>query len=190
MHGTPNYSLAMRELLLAGWLLTVPLYAAETGYRIVHPDGTVEYSDQPAQKAEEIPLQEISTYPGGGTPSSVISQSAGKKNNATRDSEDYTLFTIASPQNNQTLWFDEQGMTVAIHIGPKLVEGDMLAVYIDGKLVATGVATTYQIKDIFRGTHALTASILDSQGVVLRQAGPVVFHMRQHSRLYPQDQQN
>lgn len=189
----PDYSVGMRVLVLAGWLFVVPLHAADTGYRIDHPDGSVEYTDQSGEAAKEIPLPEISTYPGEYSPSTGGSQPppVSRPNETAREQGgEYTRFTVSTPQNDQTVWFDENGLTVVLQIEPVLAEGDITVVRIDGEIVASGTATSFRIKDVFRGTHTLSAAILDSQGIVAREADPILFHVRQHSRLHSQDPLN
>lgn len=184
----------MRELLLIGLLVAVPpLLAAENGYRIDHPDGSVEYTDQPGADAKEVRLPELSTFPGESSSPSISQQQPTGTLKEEKDSatgrDDYTAFTISSPQNEETVWFNANGMVVTFQIEPGIAEGDEVAVKMDGETVASGSSTAYQIKDVFRGTHTLTAIIRDSQGTVLREAEPVVFYVRQHSILNQQKPQ-
>ncbi len=184
---TLDYDLIMRRLLMMGMVLAASLCYGETGYRIVHPDGTVEYTDQPVNGAEAIPMPEITTYPAPppSTPSAGIPGISTKP--ATGQQRDgYLLFTISSPQDEQTVWFNEKGMTVSLQLQPGLNDGDEVIIRMDGVIVASGTATTYTIKDVFRGTHTLSAAIADSQGSVIKETGPITFILRQHSVLHRQ----
>ncbi|NIW46411.1 MAG: hypothetical protein GWN30_17125, partial [Gammaproteobacteria bacterium] len=58
----PDYASVMIRFLLLAFCCT-PLMAAEARYRIMHPDGVVEYTDQSAEGAEPVTLPGITTYP-------------------------------------------------------------------------------------------------------------------------------
>ncbi len=176
----------MIRLLLILTLGSTSLVAAESRYRIVHPDGSVEFTDQPVEGAEPVTLPEITTYsstPSSGTPAN------GTEATTANQSEGYTLFTISSPEDQQTVWFDAKGMNVSVQVEPELAEGDVVTIRIDGEVVATGNATTYLIQDVYRGTHTLSAVITSAQGAVIEEAGPVSFTMRQHSVLHPKPEE-
>lgn len=182
-----DYAFAMiRFLLLA--LCCTPLMAAEERYRIVHPDGTVEYTDQPTEGAEAVTLPEITTYPPPApntTPSPTAPANGEKAATSQQQQQGYSLFSISSPADQQTVWFDEAGMNVSLQVQPGLAEGDAVIIRIDGEVVATGNVTTYTIKNVYRGTHTLSAVITDEQGTMLKKAGPITFTMRQHSIQHP-----
>jgi hypothetical protein len=176
--------------ILVLWILSAtPLLAAEADYRVVHPDGTVEFTDQPAKGAEEIRIAEVPTYPSQ-LPRSpqVFSPSISQNNRPSstqQQSGDYQAFVISSPQEKETVWFDEQGMTVSLLLVPGLAKGDEVVIRLDGKVVASGSGTSFTIKEVYRGTHTLSAAITDEQGIVIREAKPITFFMRQHSVLHP-----
>lgn len=184
----------MRCLLLIGIVIVAPLSAEDTGYRIVHPDGTVEYTDQPEKGAESIRLPEIPTYTAPSEPPSpaIPSAPASEKNTVSstqQQHEGYTLFTISSPQDQQTVWFDAAGMDVSLQLKPGLAKGDMVVIRLDGQVVAAGTATSYKIKDVYRGTHTLSAVITDGRESIIRETGPITFTMRQHSLLHPKPEE-
>jgi hypothetical protein len=52
---------------------------------------------------------------------------------------------------------------------------------LDGVKVASGSSASFTLKNIYRGPHTLSASIIDEQGEVILEAEPVTFFMRQHS---------
>lgn len=171
-------------------LFTAPLLAAESGYRIVHPDGTVEYTDQPIKGAEEIRIPEVPTFPSQSSPQSPrVSSPASPREISTASPKQqnlgYQLLAISSPQEQETVWFNENGMTVLLQLQPGLAEGDELVIRLDGEIVARGSNTSFTLKNVFRGTHTLSAAVIDGQGAVVLEANPVTFYMRQHSVLEP-----
>lgn len=169
--------------------------AAEARYRIVHPDGVVEYTDQSAEGAEPVTLPDITTYPppvsspSPTTTPSPTTPARSQEATATQQRQGYSLFSISSPVDQQTVWFDELGMMVSLQVQPALAEGDVVTIRIDGEVVATGNVKSYIIKNVYRGTHSLIAVITDRQGTMLKQAGPVTFTMRQHSIQHPRPEE-
>jgi len=174
----------MTRILFLALLLAAPLFAAETGYRIVHPDGTVEFTDQPEKGAEEIRIEELPTYPAqrprpAAAPPSPTEPTA----EAGLHTGGYDTFAIASPQEQETVFFNEEGMSVSLHIAPSLAEGHEVVLRLDGVKVASGASTTFTLKNIYRGPHTISATISNEQGEVIREAEPVTFFMRQRSIL-------
>ena len=58
---------------------------------------------------------------------------------------------------------------------------------LDGRAV-TGFprnASHYDLKSVPRGTHTVTAEILDARGTRLQETAPIVFHVRQESIALP-----
>lgn len=178
----------MTRILFLALLLAAPLFAAETGYRIVHPDGTVEFTDQPEKGAEEIRIEELPTFPAqrprpAATPPSP--SGSGPSAEAGLHTGGYDTFAIASPQEQETVFFNEEGMSVSLHIAPALAEGHEVVLRLDGVKVASGASTTFTLKNIYRGPHTISATINNEQGEVISEAEPVTFFMRQRSILTP-----
>ena len=179
----------MVRIMLLGILFSAPLMAAAAGYRVVHPDGTVEYTDQPAKGAEEIRLPEIPTYPSQPPQSPRVSTPAVTQDAPPPPPEpqgsDYRSLVISSPQEQETVWFNANGMTVSLQVQPGLSEGDEVVIQLDGKVAARGSSTSFTLSDVYRGPHTLSAAITDERGSVLLEAKPVTFFMRQHSAIKP-----
>lgn len=177
----------MKALFALLMVISLPLMAADTGYRIVHPDGTVEFTDDDTKGGEAIPLQEVPSYqsdapPPAGVPSAANGNGAQTANEKTDEGEvDYQSVAIVSPQQDETVWFDTRGLQVNVRVTPKLAEGHLVVIYLDGAEAARGAQTRLNISRIFRGTHSLKAVIQDSAGTTLLSSTPVSFHMRQHS---------
>lgn len=177
---------AMRRIAILSLLVTTQLLAAEAGYRIVHPDGTVEYTDQAIKGSEEIQIREVSTFsspssdqsPGGTAP---VTAQNGQAESSNKQNLDYQSIAIASPKEQETVWFDANGMVVSLQIEPGLADGDEVVLRLDGEVVASGRGTTFTLTNVYRGTHTMTAVVMDGHGDVLLESQPVTFYMRQHS---------
>lgn len=172
------------------WLLLLlisSLAVAETGYRKVNPDGSVEFSDQPIPGAEALELREAPTIEF--VPSQTVSGPVSGKGAASSTAgtlANYTA-TITTPQQDETLWFQEGGVTVVVTINPPLQEQDSIRVRLDGQVVAEGKSTSLQIPQVYRGTHQLVAEVV-SNDQILATSPVITFHLRQHSQLLKQKQ--
>lgn len=163
-------------------LLLLPMLAqAQTGYRKVHPDGTVEFSDQPIPGGEEIKLREAPTIQFV-PPTRSSTPGAGKAGAASqkRDGGGKSSITIASPREGDTLWFNESGITVSVTVTPALQGDQQVRITLDGSVVATGKGSSINIGSVNRGSHSLGASVL-SNGAEVARSTPVNFFVRQHS---------
>lgn len=156
------------------------LQAQGTGYRIVHPDGTVEFTDQPAPGAKEIALPQAQGYEAPPVPRPTppaASPSPPKE-------ETYKRVAIVAPGADETLRDGETTVQVRVEVLPTLKPEHRLAILLDGAQVAEGRGPGFDLRGIERGTHALVAEIRDAQGKTVQRSVPVTFHMRQHSRLF------
>lgn len=152
---------------------------AETGYRIVHPDGTVEFSDQPTSEAEEIKLRPVPTIkfePIGPSSSTNSRKSVGKI-----DDVDSGTITIISPQEGQTVWFDGSDLIVAVSLASPLENGQEIHISLDGKPVSSGTARSFNLGLVYRGSHTLQASVVSATGSTLYSSPSLSFYVRQHS---------
>jgi hypothetical protein len=170
----------MKGILLMLTLVSLSAQAAETGYRIVHPDGSVEYTDQAVEGAEPITLPEIPTY---SSPPSPPARTGGTPSRPAQPEQKTVSASIAitSPSKEQTLWFSEEGMAVAVQVSPALRQGEQVVIRLDGSEVARGSGSSFTLKQVYRGSHLLSAAIVDAQGNVISEAPPITFYMRQHS---------
>lgn len=174
-----DYAVGMRRLIFLYLICISPLLAAENGYRIVHPDGTVEFTDQPVEGAEPITLPDIPTY---STPASKVK---GEQATATEKPQQKKQVTrsiaVSRPAAEETVFFNEAGMAVSVSVKPALAKGEQVIIRLDGSEVARGGSTSFTLQDVYRGTHMLSAALVDSNGSVISESSPITFYMRQHS---------
>jgi len=166
-------------------------WGVETGYRLVHPDGTVEFSDQPIPGGEAIPLREAPTIQFA-PPTPSATPTGGSRGGASGGGaavDQGVAISIISPQEGQTLWFDGRGITVSVAIQPALKEGQKVILLMDGREVAQGSGSSFHLGQVYRGSHTLRANVMGSGGVTLVSSRSVTFHMRQHSQLERQDRE-
>lgn len=175
----------MRWLALLLALCTAAATAADKVYKIIHPDGTVEYSSDPAPGAEEMHVPALPTY----TPRAPAPTPAAESQLAPPEEDqaaDYNI-NITRPTPNETVNFDAAGMTVSASVQPGVSaeEGHVMVFLLDGAARARVTGTTSTTLPVERGTHTLVARLETKDGEVLATSDPVTFYMRQRSRLHP-----
>lgn len=164
-------------LLLTG--VTAALQAQDKGYKIVRPDGTVEFTDQPVPGAQEITLPKAQSYEAPALlPSPAAVTPAAPKELS------YSQLTIEEPAPDETVHNGETPVSVRVHLEPALQAGHGLVILLDGREVAGGTGITFTLPAVERGTHSVIAEVRDEQGKVLLRSAPVTFHQRQHSILF------
>ncbi len=96
--------------------------------------------------------------------------------------------TIVQPRADETIHDNSGHLNVAVSIdgGRELAAGERLRLVLDGmpagrdrRSLATG------LDGVARGTHSLKALVVDRSGNVVASSDPVIFHMWQASRLFP-----
>lgn len=171
------------RLLLLSLFIVCSVAVAETGYRFVHPDGTVEFSDKPIlQGGEEIELREAPTIQF--VPVTPSSGGVSQSNKSVKDGAAVSsTITIVSPQTEETLWSDGSGVTVSVSVTPALQSDQTIAISLDGEVVASGSGSSFHLAEVYRGIHSLSASIIAADGSVISSSSPITFHMRQHTSI-------
>lgn len=167
-------------IVLLFFAAMAPLHAQDKGYKVVRPDGTVEFSDQPVPGAQEITLPKAQGYeaPPSPPPAPVVEPT-------TPPGPPYSLLAIAMPEPDQTLHNGESQVNVSVQVMPALRPGHRLVILLNGSEAASGAGTRYTLSGVERGSHVLVAEVRDGRGKVLISSAPVTFHMRQHSILFP-----
>lgn len=166
-------------------LLCLPSYLpAAEGYKIIRPDGSVEFSDTPVKGAEKIQLPKAQGFQP--TPKGTMPSTNGAKEKSKEAPADYQRFAITAPAAEETINYDEAGFSVSVAVVPGLKTGHQVVVYIDGQEVAKGSSTSFSVKAVDRGAHVLSAMIVDAGGARQQEAAAITFYVRQHSIIKPQ----
>jgi hypothetical protein len=171
------------------FLLALGLAAAATAgtttYRWVDADG-VHYSDQPHPGAEQITLGKAPTYSAADTQPSTPSRSpasnAPSQDNA---SFKYDSCAITQPANDQML-MNTDSVNILVQPQPFLRNGDHVVLTLDAQTIDLGGAgqQQFQMSPANRGTHTVSAAIMDPNGNSLCQSLALKFHVQQ-PRLRP-----
>jgi hypothetical protein len=173
----------MRWMWMALLLIFSATAAAGEMWRWVDERGIVHYSDRPHPGAERVDVAPAQSYAAPELPPPrPVAPDAPREPAVT-----YSRLSILSPQQGEMLWNIGGELTVQVGLEPQLGSGDLLQLYLDGKLVdevPQGVGQ-FTIGEVFRGEHTLRASIVDDQGRELMSSAAIVFYVQQASLQNP-----
>ncbi len=150
---------------------------AQKIFRVVQPDGTVEFTDVPPSNrpAEEIQVQPLNTMPGIAPAPQTSTQTA--------ENRGYSNFRITSPSNEEAIRDNAGNVNVDLKLEPSLRIGDKIALLLDGESFGGGKATTITLSDMDRGTHNLQAVVKNSSGQVVARSNSVTFTLQRRSAI-------
>ena len=153
-------------------------------YRWVDENGIVHYSDRPHEGAEQIVLPK-STRPTR-TVAAVERRTAVREEAGEQDAApfSYEAIEVVAPAPEETLWNIEGVLNVSLRISPALRSGDQLRVYFDGEMRPVS-GTSFQISEVYRGTHNIQAEVLDSTGRLMGRSLPNRFYVQQNTIIRP-----
>lgn len=175
----------MRNLFSIALLLLVPVALAGT-YKWVDKDGNVHYSDKPVEGAEAVELPEPMVFD---APKVAPRASSGDEAKDDTIQSGYAEFGFISPKDDQVFWATGGEVPVQLGIKPGLRRGHRVLLYFNGELTEespmAGLGTT--LTNAFRGAHTVRAVVVTPAGDEIATAGPVTFHVKQHSVANPRN---
>lgn len=164
-------------LLLAAVACTA---RAMTVYKMVQPDGTVVYSDQPQPGAKKMDVQPAQTYQAPPLPAPVAPQ---QPPTPAKTFQGYKKFVVSSPGQDATLRDNQGNVSISLELQPALQPGNEIQIIMDGKPLGTGRSTSISLTNVDRGAHTVQAKVLDASGKTLATTPPVTFYLHHTSVL-------
>jgi hypothetical protein len=147
--------------LALGLLLCSAIVSAGEIYKRVDKDGNVHYSDAPHDGAEKIEVQPITTVPAFRAPAGTSQTEYQPTATASK-----MTVTISSPANDSAFHDAQGNISVKVKVQPELFD-NLLVIKLDGKEVSKGQETSTLLKNLDRGTHQLSAEVVDKSGKVI-----------------------
>lgn len=143
---------------------------AETVYKKTNPDGSVEFTDQPSTDSEEVKIRKPTTYQAPRLPALTLPT---KKLSPTFN---YQL-SINQPVNDSVI-VGKMDVLVSVSVQPPISSiGHQIRYQLAGQsIVSRNMSETF--KNVDRGTHNLTVSIVDRNGEVVSPVVSSTFHMK------------
>ena len=150
-------------------------------YKSTNAAGEVIFSDQPSPGAEQLQLPELPTYAPPPLRTGTRTTGAGQKP-VPRSLYESMVFT--TPDDDATVRNNLGAVNASVSVQPALKTrlGHRIQYYLDDVPQGTPVTTTsIGFTNLDRGSHRLSASVVDAQGNALISSGAVTFHLHRES---------
>ncbi len=172
----------VRHLLSAKLLaITLGLGSLNTSaevYKVVDQDGNITYTDQPAATATLQKLPPLNPMPGS-IPPLGDSELVGPTEDESPLFSGYSNAVIVSPENDSVIPHHQVSIIIQLALSPQLQAGHWVQYWFDGAAQGQPVAAmAYQLDNIERGTHILSASIFDDQGKLVISTPAIRVHVK------------
>lgn len=144
-------------------------------YVWIDENGNKVYGDEPkkSDRAKPVELEPLTVleFPQGSN--DVLDDDEPLNTN-----NPYTALTITSPVADETIRDNAGSISVSLSIEPSLVEGHKIQLYLDGSPNQNPQASmSFTLSNVDRGTHTVSASVIDESGKSLMQTQGVSFHL-------------
>ncbi len=156
--------------------------AASAVYKHVDADGNITFSDTPPNPdAEELELEPLNIIP----PADITPRPNTSVPAEDEEVDAYSSLAFSAPEHDVAIRENAGNVTFSLDLTPILrgSDGHQLVVKMDGVEVMRGATTSHTLDNVDRGSHKLSARVIDSEGNTLIEATPVVFHLQRVSTL-------
>ena len=128
-------------------------------YKSVDEDGNIIFTDRPVTNSEKIKLKELKT-----TETVKPSGSSSGSSSRGENTEDfsYKKLFVSSPADGSAIRSNTGNVSISVASEPSLRSGHSLLIAMDGKELSKGTSKNVSLTNVDRGTHTITASIVDS----------------------------
>lgn len=174
-----------RSILLVALLMLAPVTQAESVYTWTDKNGVVHFSDQPTLGASQVKIKEAALPEGSGDANSGVSGSPMQSTmmpNApatTPSAHQYTVVSVTQPLDGQTFPNSDGTVTVQVSMDPQLQDGDKIQLIMDGQpMGGPQTSTALSLANVERGTHHISARVVDAAGNTLTESSIIVFYMQ------------
>ena len=172
-----------RPALLLAALLCLPAQAEI--YRIVGPDGSITFTDQPVPGAQPMELAPMSTYSPPPMAAPVVEAPQEVDPDA---AQPYRSFLISSPAPDTTIRDNTGTVSLRLRVDPPLQAnlGHRIQFMLDGvEQGEPGRSSAVTFENLDRGSHTLSARLVDADGATLETTPPVTVFVHRASALFP-----
>lgn len=173
----------MRRILFFLLVISLPCHAAI--YMQEDENGNIAYSDTPSANSKVLNMPDVESAssefqvtPELSTSSSTTAEptSSGDATEPTAVNQ-YRSFAIVSPKDQENIQ-NQPTLPVEIKTEPALQKGDKIQVLLDGKLTGNPSESTHiELGQLERGTHVLSAIIVNQKQQVLQQTNPITIYV-------------
>ena len=178
------------SLIITIVLLSAVSLSAHAGvYKKIDEDGNVSFSDVPTSKDQkQINIDQPMTYESKPItpktpPSSEESETFKATETGTETETKYETLSINAPTDDQNLRENAGNVAVSLSSQPDLDRNakHQYILYLDGKKISESQSNTTSLPNIDRGTHTLSAEIVDKEQNTLIKSDSITFHLQRVS---------
>lgn len=170
------------RVLLLGCLLALSVQAQESRrdmWTWKDANGVTQFSDRPVPGARKITIYSSAPAPVAG-PAPSAPAPAARTTPSGAPAVTYQSLEIWTPESGESFFGADATVNVRMRSEPAVGTGDRLLLYLDGKLVEGGSNSyEYNLADLERGAHSLSAVIIDAAGNEKIRSAPRVFHVKE-----------
>jgi len=176
----------MAKLLILLLMVNMPVYAEI--YKIKNPDGSTSYSDVKVPGSKVIIPPKLTPTPAFKAPKKANKPTAKKS----KDVEPYQSISIVSPVHQSIIRDNNGDIKVSFTLNPELQTDarHSITLLLNGKIIKKGLTSNQAtLKNINRGSHAISAQIVDEHNKPLLSSSAITIHMKRHSILHKEQEQ-
>ena len=149
-------------------------------FKRTNPDGSVEFTDVRSKQEEEaVELSPMSTFKAP----PVRSLPPTRAPKQAEPAPAYTSLAITNPADDTAIRSNSGDLSVSVSLQPELKKGHSLVLLVDGVPMGDYAGGVFSLTNVDRGTHSLSAQVLDSEGMPLISAEPITVHILRYSAI-------
>ena len=144
-------------------------------YKYLDENGNIAYTDKPVQGAEKLKIKLRPTPeadPAQRTAEALESDDDGKE--VTR----YESLELLTPNNDKVVSDRSGSVQVILLPTPRLSIAHEMVITVDGKDISRGQHANLNLSQVARGTHTVSARILDAHGYTMISSPTNTFHVQ------------
>lgn len=153
-----SYALHMRLIIGLLLLSFMGFAVAEIVYKSVDENGNIIFTDKPSIDAEEIKLQKLQTIKNP-NPAKHTPRPKQPKQDAS-----YKTFLVSNPADGAGLRSNDGDVSISLSLQPPLRPSHKIIILLDGKEVSNGSNNSVSLQKLDRGTHNISANVIDENG--------------------------
>lgn len=172
--------IAMKDYITALIIITgITLVSGTAGagiYKYLDENGKVVYGDKPVAGAKKMKVRR--------RPEPVAERreefddSDGGQQDDLEEVTKYDSLELLSPKNDKVVLDRTGSVQVILMPAPRLSSTHELIINVDGKDISRGKHSNLNLQGMSRGTHTVSARIVDANGIELIASPTAIFHVK------------